>query len=319
MVDDTNDTDQIERDLAKTRARMDRRLDELGDRLAPNQLVNDALAHVTGGDGADFTQTLIAKAKANPVPAALASIGVAWLMASSQHKQAHADDRKHDLPTRLRAAEAGVVQLHDEHPDVHASRLDDARGQVLGIARSASDTSASYAQRIKDAMTSASQSLRETSHDLQNATSSTFSRLGSGARHVSQGLGGSKRGALTNNPVVLGTAAALVGLVAGVLIPVTDQEEEALGSFATQLRSKGRDLAQNVVDRGASVAGDALNAVKDSAQAHGLTADKPVGELLGDLKSGELLGHVKQAAQEVADTSKQSLRSQIGAATDERA
>lgn len=38
-----------------------------------------------------------------------------------------------------------------------------------------------------------------------------------------------------------------------------------------------------------------------------------------DLKSGELLGHVKEAAQEVADTSKQSLRSQIGAATDERA
>ena len=42
--------------------------------------------NVTGGDGADFTQTLIAKAKANPVPAALTAIGIAWLMASNQQK-----------------------------------------------------------------------------------------------------------------------------------------------------------------------------------------------------------------------------------------
>ena len=297
MADATDDTDQIERDLAQTRARMDRRLDELGDRLAPNQLVNDALAHVTGGDGADFAQTLIAKAKANPIPAALAAIGVAWLMASSQDN-ARAS-RTADLPTRLRSAEAGVVRLQDEHPDVHASRLDDARGQVLGVARNASDTAASYGQRIKEAIASATESLKDVSHDV-----------GSNASGVVDQLRGGK-GGLAGNPVVLGSAAALVGLVAGVLIPISEKEEHALGTVADRLRTQGRDLAQDVVNRGAQVAGDALGAVKDSAQAHGLTSDKPIGELVGDLKSGELLGHVKQAAQEVAGASKHSLRSQL--------
>lgn len=306
MADDTNDTDQIEQDLAQTRARMDRRLDQLGDRLAPNQLVNDALAHVTGGDGADFAQTLIAKAKANPVPAALAGIGIAWLMASSQHKQAKAGN---DLSSRLRAAEANVIQLHDEHTDVHASRLDDARGQVLGVARSASDTSASYAQRIEDAVASAGDRLVETSHDLQNSTSSTVNRVAGWIR--GKGQGGGHAGSPISNPVVLGTAAALVGLVAGALLPVSDEEERALDSFAGTLKAKGRDLAQDVVNRGAQVAGDTLDAVKDSAQTHGLTADKPIGDLLGELKSGELLSHAKQAAQEVADTSKQSVQSQM--------
>ena len=309
MADDTNDTDQIEQDLAQTRARMDRRLDQLSDRLAPNQLVNDALAHVTGGDGADFAQTLIAKAKANPVPAALAGIGIAWLMASSQNRQAKAGN---DLSSRLRAAEANVVQLHDEHTDVHASRLDDARGQVLGIARNASDTSASYAQRIKDAIASAGDSLVDTSHDLQNSTSSTVNRVAGWIR--GKGQGGGHTGSPISNPVVLGTAAALVGLVAGALIPVSDEEERALNSLAGTLKAKGRDLAQNVVNRGAQVAGDTLDAVKDSAQTHGLTADKPVGDLLGELKSGELLSHAKQAAQEVADTSKQSVQSQMSGA-----
>ena len=297
MADATDDTDQIERDLVQTRARMDRRLDELGDRLQPNQLVNDALAQVTGGDGADFAQTLIAKAKANPIPAALAGVGIAWLMASSQNKASRGEP---DLHTRLRSAETGVVRLQDEHPDVHASRLDDARGQVLGVARNASDTAASYGQRIKEAMASATQSLKEVSHDLGSSTSDAVGRLSTG------------KGGLTGNPVVLGSAAALVGLVAGVLIPVSEQEENALGTVAGRLRTQGRDLAQDVVNRGAQVAGDALGAVKDSAQAHGLTADKPIGELVGDLKSGELLGHVKQAAQEVAGASKDSVRSQLG-------
>ena len=297
MADATDDTDQIERDLAQTRARMDRRLDDLGDRLQPNQLVNDALAHVTGGNGADFTQTLIAKAKANPVPAALAAVGVAWLMASSQNKAA-VGRTEPDLPTRLRSAEAGVVKLRDEHPDVHASRLDDARGQVLGVARAASDTAASYGQRIKDAVASATHSLGEASHDLG----------GNLARHARSGRGQSS----TGNPLVLGAGAALIGLVAGALLPVSRREEQALGTTADRLRRKGGDLAQDLVDHGAQVANDALGAVKDSAQTHGLTADRPIGELVGELKSGELLGHVKQAAEEVAVAGKESMRAQLG-------
>lgn len=285
MVDDTNDTDRIEHDLAETRARMDRRLDALGDKLAPNQLVNDALAHVSGGNGADFAQTLIAKAKANPIPAALTGVGLIWLMASSQ---AGKSSRTPDLATRLRSAEAGVVRLGDEHPDVHASRLDDARGQVLGIARGAADTASSYSQRIKDAMASATQSVRQSSHDL-----------GRGARSP----GGST--------LVTGAVATLAGVIAGALIPISDREQQALGGMAGQLHAKGRDLAQTAVDRGAQVVGDALAVGKDSIQAHGLTADKPIGELLGDLKSGDLLGHVKQAAQEVVDAGKDSVRTQL--------
>mgnify|MGYP004507857683 CR=1 FL=1 len=297
MADATDDTDQIERDLAATRARMDRRLDELGDKLAPSQLVSDTLTQVTGGNGAAFAQTLIGKAKANPIPAALAGIGIAWLMASSQNKASRAEP---DLHTRLRSAEAGVVRLRDEHPDVYASRLDDARGQVLGVARNASDTASSYGQRIKAAVASATRSMKETSRDLSSSASSALGGLRNGG------------GGLAGNPVVLGGAAALVGLVAGVLIPVSEQEERALGTVADRLRAQGRDLAQDVVNRGAQVAGDALGAVKDSAQEHGLTGDKPIGELAKDLKSGELLGHVKQAAQDVASASKESVRSRLG-------
>ncbi|WP_174278310.1 DUF3618 domain-containing protein [Sphingomonas bacterium] len=285
MAEATTDTDQIEHDLAETRARMDRRLDELGTKLAPNQIVNDALAHVTGGDGADFAQTLIARAKANPVPAALAGVGLAWLLAANGTKQARG---KPDLPTRLRSAEAGVVRLADEHPDVHASRLDDARGQVLGIARGASDTAAAYAQRIKDAVAAASHGVGQASHDLVGT------------------------GPLTSSPLVLGAVGATIGLIAGALLPVSEQERGLFGDVAGQLRGQGRDLAQRAVDRGARVARETLGAAQESAQTHGLTGDKPVGALIGELKSGDLLDHAKQAAREVVDAGKDSLHAQLG-------
>ncbi|WP_010219384.1 DUF3618 domain-containing protein [Sphingomonas sp. PAMC 26621] len=54
MVEMT-ETAAIEQDLARTRARMDHRLDELQEHLTPKQMLNDAFAYFQGGDGADFT------------------------------------------------------------------------------------------------------------------------------------------------------------------------------------------------------------------------------------------------------------------------
>ena len=137
-MSDTPETDQIERDLAKTRERLDSRLDQLQDRLSPGQLVNDAFAYFKGGDGADFTQEVVTKLKANPLPALLTGVGIAWMMASSNRSAPVPTRvrRELDIETRLRAAEAGVIRGQDEHPDLHASRVDEARGKVLGITAS---------------------------------------------------------------------------------------------------------------------------------------------------------------------------------------
>jgi hypothetical protein len=80
-----------------------------------------------------------------------------------------------------------------------------------------------------------------------------------------------------------------VGAIAGAPVQVSDQYEHMPGGAAGQLRSKGCDLGQDVLDRGAQVARDAF----------------------GDLKSGDLISHVRQAAQEVAEGSKGSVRSQV--------
>ncbi|WP_419828172.1 DUF3618 domain-containing protein [Sphingomonas sp.] len=326
-----SETDRIERDLARTRARMDDRLDELQDHLTPKQMINDAFGYFRGGEGADFTKDLVTRARANPIPVALTGIGIAWLMASSQstHAVPHGSGPRRrptttgsdDLETRLRVAEGSVQRLDHDDDDSYASRLDDARGKVVGVTRHASDTAASYGQRIKDAIAAAAQSVREKSHDLTAGAHNAFDKLGDGAAQHgaalqgdSQAMARSARDAfssVTGNPFALGAVAALVGLVAGSLIPTTEEEESALGSAATRLRTAGRDLAQDVVDRGGRAATETLGAIKDSAQSHGLNADRPVGELLGEAKSGDLVGNIKQVAQETLQAGKDSAQTQF--------
>lgn len=322
------ETDRIERDLARTRARMDGRLDELQEHLTPKQMVNDAFAYFRGGDGADFTTDLVTRVKANPLPVALAGIGIAWLMASGRASAAphHVPHQAHqDLEARLRYAEGNVHRADDDDDDSYASRLDEARGSIVGVARTASDTGASYAQRIKDAVASATQSAREKTHDINAGASDAFARIGDSAnkhgaalQEGTQIMARSARDTLssvTSNPFALGAIAAVVGAVAGALIPTLDEEEAALGSVATKVRTAGRDLAQDVVDRGGRVANETLAAVKDSADAHGLTSDKPVGELLSDVKSGDLVGNVKQVAQETLQAGKDSAQTHLTGST----
>lgn len=318
------ETDRIERDLARTRARMDGRLDELQEHLTPKQMINDAFAYFRGGDGADFTNDLVTRVKANPLPVALAGVGIFWLMASSQASAAPrtVPRRPHDdLEARLRFAEGNVQRFNVDDDASYAARLDEARGTVVGVARTASDTAASYAQRIKDAVTSGAQSAREKTHDLNAGASEAFARVGYSANkhgaaleEGTQTMARSARDTLSSvasNPFALGAIAAVVGAVAGALIPTLDEEEATLGSVATKVRTAGRDLAQDVVDKGGRVANETLAAVKDSADAHGLTGDKPVGELLSDVQSGDLVGNVKQVAQETLQAGKESAQTHL--------
>lgn len=321
---DTTDTDAIERDLAATRARMDHRLEELQDKLSPGQIVNDALAQLTGGDGAHFTRELVGRLKANPLPALLTGIGLAWLMASNNRPipAARLSSREPDLYARLRAVEAKVTRRPDEHADDHAGRLDEARGKVLGIARDASDTAASYSQRIKDAVSAAARTARETAHDLTATASDTAHDLANQTQR--RGAAAQKRigtmtrstgnafSSLGHNPLALGALAAVAGLVAGALIPTSEEEEHALGGTADRLRRAGRGLAQDVADRGGRIASETLGAVKDSADAHGLTAGKPMGEVVADLRSGALGDAVKQVAGEAVDAGRQSAQTHLG-------
>ena len=82
ITDTSRSSAQIERELDEQRTRIDARIGEIKERLSPGQLLDEALSYTKHG-GAHFAANLGQQVSANPLPAALVGIGLAWLIASN--------------------------------------------------------------------------------------------------------------------------------------------------------------------------------------------------------------------------------------------
>jgi hypothetical protein len=72
----------LEREVADQRRRVEDRIGEIRDRLSPGQMLDEALSYTKHG-GAHFLNNLGQQVSANPIPAVLAGIGIAWLVAAN--------------------------------------------------------------------------------------------------------------------------------------------------------------------------------------------------------------------------------------------
>jgi len=79
----------LEREVSEQRSRVEARVSEIKDRLSPGQLLDEALSYTRHG-GAHFASNLGQQISANPLPAALVGVGLAWLIASNANGQTQA-------------------------------------------------------------------------------------------------------------------------------------------------------------------------------------------------------------------------------------
>ena len=344
MSESTMEQDRIEEDLQRTRSRMDRRLNELQGKLAPGQIFEDLLDYVRGNGGAEFGQKLMASVQKNPLPAVVAGVGIAWLMASDFRPQTRVItapvDRNvagyephtssiYDFEQRMRDAEAGVTRGAGDTDQSYADRLEDARAKVVGVARQAQDTAASFAQRVQAAMSTAKESATRGGHDLRDRASGMASQVSGSAQQIggqlrdsAQQVGGQlAQGAraaqqsgtdmlasLSANPMALGAIGLAAGALVGLLLPHSEQEEAAFGGAAGQVRNAARGVAQSVVDQGSGLARQVMDTARESAASHGFTTNKSLDDVVGDIKSGNIVDNAKQVVQEVLNAGEQALK-----------
>ena len=337
MANDASDPGSIERDLDQTRSRLGSHLTALQDRLSPGQVVDDLMDYFRGSDGAEFGRNLVGSVRANPLPAALTGIGLAWLMASSPKPNpangGSASYRGQDtFDARLRTAERRVARQPDEAEHAYAARLDNARGLALGIAREPGDTDQSFGVRVREAISKGRQaaldgahSLRDTAGDAAGAVGGAISSAGGMAQSAAQRVGGalSQGGqsagqaggnlvaSLTENPMLLGALGLAAGALLGSLLPQSENEEDLLGGVAGQARSTARGLADTAMDRGGNVAQAVLDAGKDSAQQRGLTEGKSAGGLVDAALGGDLAKDAKTVAQEALKAGDKAIHEQV--------
>jgi hypothetical protein len=99
MTDATDrSAEDIERELKRTRAEIDRTASAIQDRLTPEAVVDHALAYLRGPGG----RRILEAVQRNPFPAVLAAVAIGWLLLSVRQT---AEDRGPGQPHRARPQE----------------------------------------------------------------------------------------------------------------------------------------------------------------------------------------------------------------------
>lgn len=185
----TNDPDQIRADIERTRYNLGSDVDALADKVDPSQIVDrqtekvknklgsvrDSImgARDDAGDAVgDASDTLVRKAKGNPLAVGLIALGAGWLLSSL----IPVSEKEKDVASKAKDAAEPLVQEVTEAAKEVAAELKqpatDAVNAVRDRATSAADNvkseATSSAETVKSEATSSAETVKGSAQDAKD-------------------------------------------------------------------------------------------------------------------------------------------------------
>jgi len=331
VPDDDEDVADIRSDIEQTRDHMSETINALQERLSPDTLkeqvkeqvaeqvreVKDNVREATIGKAENMVRnagetvngaryTVWETIKENPVPAALAGIGLGWLFmnrrSSPQRPYQPRYDRRFDYVNRgysgqdLRYADRSYYADRDYYGgrdmayDSRYSSRDmmdragDTVGNVAGQVRDtasnvtgqARDTVSNVASQARDTVSNVASQAQDTAGQLVDTAQETVGGIYDQATNQAQRLEDRFERVMRDNPLAVGAVTIALGAAVGLVLPTTEKENELMGDARDSLVNKATSAASETFEKVQQVAGQvtdqATQAVKQGAQEQGLTA-----------------------------------------------
>ena len=227
-------------EIDETRREMGSTINELGDRLTPGHLVDQAKDNVreaTIGRLEDtargMSDMVFETIKRNPIPTAMAGVGLAMLW---RNRSQQTND------TRYRA---------NSYPGMPSTTHFSGQQQDLGSkVSSAASKVGDAASTVGDGVGGAVSSIAD---GAQQATGEVVDRAGATAQQVGWKLDSFMQA----NPLAMGAVAVGAGAVVGSLIPETEPERELLGDASRQVGTKLTDAVDEATTKAEKTLDDA--------------------------------------------------------------
>jgi len=223
----------------------------------------------------------------NPLPAALAAIGLGWLYLKRPKGVAGSvASRPYSPYPSYRADQAGQRTVGDTVGSA-AGAVGDTVGNAAGAVGDAASTTAGA---MGDAVGTVGDALGNTAGTVGDALGSAASAVGETVGGAAAGTQDAARGLVAEvqyrasqvgdgfqtlaqqNPLALGAAGVALGSLIGLLVPETPGERQLMGGARDTVMDKAAGTAQDTLQKVGSVAQKAEGAAKDEAQAQGLGA-----------------------------------------------
>jgi ElaB/YqjD/DUF883 family membrane-anchored ribosome-binding protein len=229
---------EIRAEIEETRMEMGGTLNELGDRLDPATLMDQAKENVREATIGRVEETakgmsdmVMETIKRNPIPSALAGAGLLmlWKNREKGSGNGHSADRRYD-------AYYGTTSSYGQRP--YGQQSQEGIGQKVGDAAS---------------------TVGDTARGAVGQVGQTVGQVGDNVGQTAGQVGNEIDRFMKSNPLAVGAIALGAGALVGSLVPETSQEREMLGDASRQVSNAVRET----VDQAATKAEETMDKAED--------------------------------------------------------
>jgi ElaB/YqjD/DUF883 family membrane-anchored ribosome-binding protein len=285
----------IEREIENTRARMSENIDELGDRLSPGNLkqeAKDAIRNVATdavsnvGEQARRTGSrLVDVIRENPLPVIAVGAGVTWLLKQRSSSDISGDRMARYAYTGPDRRQGGSWQ----HGSGAKAKVGDA---VSGVKESVSEAASGMKDRASE--------LADEAGELKSRAQDRVGQLGGQARRQTQRVKTNLEHAAHENPLLVGIGATIIGLALGLLLPGTERENELLGPARDELVDRAEKTAERVKDAATEAGREVKETVKAEIADHAPQV-KEVAQQVGQTVKDQVKESARKVKREAKD------------------
>ena len=277
-VTDDESSDDIRENIEQTRANMGGTIDAIQERLSPERLTQqakDAVHDATIGkvsqtmnDMTDSAReggyTLLDTIRQNPVPAALAGIGVGWLiMKARENAEQRSMNRSWNNDRSWNRS--GYYDRYGRYQGGAYYGGSNQMGQQ-GSGQSLTDKAQDKMGQMTDTAQDKMGQVADKAQDVGGQIQDQAQQMANQAQYQAYRAKGWFERTMDDNPLAIGLVAVAAGALAGMAVPETDQERQWMGPARDQLVEKAQDVAQDTADKAQRVAEQATNAAKNEAK-----------------------------------------------------
>jgi ElaB/YqjD/DUF883 family membrane-anchored ribosome-binding protein len=245
--------EDIEREIEQTRSRMSQNIDELGDRLKPESLkqeakdaIRDVAQNAVSNVGEQARRTgsrLVDVIRENPLPVIAVGAGVTWLLT----QRSSSDVSGHRM---ARYAYTGPERRQGEGRQGIRGRVGET---ISGVKEKVSEAASGIADRATE---------------LASGTQERVGDIGGEARRQTRRVKTNLEHAAEENPLMVAIGATILGLAVGLLLPGTERENELMGPARDQLIDRAERTAERVKDAAAEAGREVKEAVRTEINEH---------------------------------------------------
>jgi hypothetical protein len=262
----TGDPEAIRAEINASRQRVSDDLEAIGHRLNPQYVkeqvkenIREAtigrvedMARGAGDKVNDVRNGLMTTVRENPLPAALAGIGLAWLFMNRSsgstargRSYSTSSQRAGSYDWNRNAGGYGESNYNKQLPA--GSKVDELRDRAADIGGGVKDKVGDLTEQAQDVASR----VAETGGEQMRRVEDTF----------------------YENPLAVGVAALAVGIAAGLAAPGTQVESKLVGEARDQLVEKASEVARETTQKAQRVAERALDETQNAARQEGLVAN----------------------------------------------